>query len=384
MRGIPVVDVVVIGGGIVGSSVAYHAARAGLGVTLVDRTDEGYATAAGAGIIAPGVGAGHDSAHNTLMAQAGAFYPRLIADLAADGEAETGYDVVGAILIARDEAEVAALATAQAFAETARTAGVQGIDAVSLLEGAEAKALFPPLADVPAALHIAGTARIDGRLMRAALQRAAQRHGATLRQGNATPQRDGSLARVHVDGEILPAENVVLASGAWSAQAAEALGLTLPVYPQRGQIAHLELPQTDTGRWPVVLPFASHYLLTFPESRVVVGATRENDAGFDYRVTAGGVQRVLGQALRVAPGLQSATLREMRVGFRPATPDGLPILGRAPGLDNVFIATGHGPSGLTLGPHAGAVIADLMQSKPAGFDLTPYSPERFVSMSAAI
>jgi D-amino-acid dehydrogenase len=370
-------DVAVIGGGIVGSSVAYHAARAGLRVTLVDRADEGYATAAGAGIIATGVGSPQDSAYNTLAAQAAAFYPRLIAGLADDGEAETGYDVVGALLIARDEAEVAALAETQRFAEASRAAGVHGIDGLSLLDGRQAWTLFPALAEIPAALHIAGTARIDGRLMRAALQRAARKHGVTSRQGNTTLQRDGSSARVLVDGAVVPADAIVLATGAWSAQAGEALGLTLPVYPQRGQIAHLELPHVDTSRWPVVLPFASHYLLTFPTNRVVVGATRENDAGFDCRITAGGVQQVLAQALRVAPGLHGATLREMRVGFRPATPDGLPILGRAPGLDNVFIATGHGPAGLTLGPHAGAIIAELMQGHPPEFDLAPYAPARF-------
>lgn len=371
-------DVVVIGGGIVGSSVAYNAARAGLRVTLVDRSDEGQATAAGAGIVAPGVGNREDGAHNALVAHAAAYYPKLLAQLAEDGETETGYARTGAIRIATNAAEAAVLAEGKRFAEEARAAGVPGIDEVSLLTGAQAKTLFPPLADVPAALHIAGTARVDGRLMRAALQRAAERRGATILRGAAIAQRDskGDVV-VAVDGTRLRADSVVIAAGAWSAPLGSALGFSLPLAPQRGQIAHLELPQTVTSHWPVVLTMQGHYLLSFPRDRVVAGATRENDSGFDYRLTAGGVHQVLGQALGVAPGLSAATLREVRIGFRPATPDGLPIVGRVPGLPNVYLATGHGPTGLTLGPHAGALIVDLIRGEHGELDLRPYAVERF-------
>src|SRR5262249_30270780 len=83
---------------------------------------------------------------------------------------------------------------------------------------------------------------------------------------------------------------VLLAGGAWSAAIADQLGLLVPVYPQRGQILHLELPETDTTRWPIVVGFHSHYLLTFPTSRVVAGATPEDTAGFHHRMTAGGVR----------------------------------------------------------------------------------------------
>lgn len=370
-------DVVVVGGGIVGSSVAYNAARAGLRVTVVDRGDEGHATAAGAGIVAPGVGYQEGDAHTALVEQAAAYYPRLIAQLAEDGEEQTGYARVGAVLIATNAAEADYLREAKRFAEAGRAAGVQGIDELSLLNGAQARELFPALGDVPAALHLAGTARIDGRLMRTALRQAAVRRGVTLLHGEAMLKRENGVAEVLVEGQRLPAGAVVIAGGAWSAALGRELGFSLPVYPQRGQIAHLGMPGTETSQWPVVLTFQGHYLLTFPHDRVVAGATRENDAGFDYRLTAGGVYQVLGQALRIAPGLGRGTLREVRIGFRPATPDGLPILGRVAGLENVYVATGHGPTGLTMGPHAGAVIVDLILGQGVGFDLRPYGVERF-------
>ncbi|HEX6800439.1 MAG TPA: FAD-dependent oxidoreductase, partial [Ktedonobacterales bacterium] len=195
-----------------------------------------------------------------------------------------------------------------------------------------------------------------------------------------TPVREGDrVTTVEVGGERLAAGAVVLARGAWSAKMGEALGFLLPVFPQRGQILHLELPGTDTSRWSIIQGFHSHYLLTFPRHRVVVGATRESEAGFDPRVTAAGLREVLDEALRVAPGLAGATVHETRVGLRPASPDGLPILGRAPGLENVYLATGHGPSGLQLGPYSGAVVAELALGRPApaALDLTPFAPDRF-------
>jgi len=94
-------------------------------------------------------------------------------------------------------------------------------------------------------------------------------------------------------------------------------------------------------------------------------------------MTAGGVHEALSEALRLAPGLAPATLREVRIGLRPASPDHLPILGAAPGLANVYLATGHGPSGLQLGAYSGTVVADLARGEAVDIDLSPFALERF-------
>lgn len=366
-------DVVVIGGGIVGAGAAYRLARAGARVTLVDRADTGHATAAGAGIVSPGTSVGRPPAYHVLVDAAVAYYREVLAQLAEDGEPATGYDRCGAIFITVDDAETARLGEIEAQLAAKRAAGVANIGEVTRLDARAARELFPALGDIQTGLHVAGAARVNGRLMRDALRR-----GATIRPGSAELQRHGDrVTGVRVDGETISAGAVVIAGGAWSGELASALGFRLPVYPQRGQILHLDLPGTDTGRWPIITGFHSHYLLTFPANRVVAGATREDGPGFDYRATAGGVHEALGEALRVAPGLASATLHEIRIGFRPASPDQLPMLGVAPGLTNVWLATGHGPAGLTLGPHSGAVAADLALGQPAGIDLAPYDPARF-------
>jgi D-amino-acid dehydrogenase len=377
-------SVIVLGGGIVGASAAYHLARSGAQVTLIDQAQPGQATAAGAGIIAPGTSFRPPAAFFPLAFRSVAYYDELLASLSNDGERQTGYETTGLLHVAMTEEEVARLPLLLRLFEERRAAGVKNLGEVRLLSGQEARVLFPALGMVQAAIHVSGAARLDGRLMRDALRRAAQARGArfVVAEQPATLVREGRrVTQVRANGETFAAERVVLATGASSGQVADTLGVPLPVYPQRGQILHLQGP-VEAGRWPIVVGFHSHYLLTFPDGRVVAGATREDQAGFDVRVTASGAREVLGEALRIAPGLADFTLHEIRVGLRPATPDGLPILGRMPQLDNAFIATGHGASGLQLGPYSGALVADLALGKQPELDLAPFAVERFQAGTA--
>src|SRR5439155_6588650 len=105
------------------------------------------------------------------------------------------------------------------------------------------------------------------------------------------------------------------------------------------------LPEQETRDWLVILPPGSHYLLAFDGGRIVVGATRESGAGFDYRITVSGQAEVLAEALHVAPGLATATITETRVGFRPVGADVRPLLGAVQGLDGLLIGNGLGAAG---------------------------------------
>jgi D-amino-acid dehydrogenase len=260
-----------------------------------------------------------------------------------------------------------------------REDGMPNLGEIDYISSADARALFPPLREVPRALFISGAARVDGGLLRDALVSGARHHGAEVRTGDARLQRDqGRVTGVEVGGERLEADAVVLAAGAWSNQLFEALGFGLPVAPQRGQILHITMPGEDTSRWPILAWFGSQYILAFGPSRVVAGATRETGSGFDVRMTPGGLQEVLNTALRIAPGLAQGTLSEVRIGLRPLSDDGLPFMGYAPGHDNVVVATGHGPSGLQLGPYSGRVAAELALGRKPGVDLTPFAVDRAV------
>jgi len=371
-------DVVVIGGGVVGAGAAYRLAREGVSVTLVDRADDGQATAAGAGIISPGTSYKPPAAFFPLAFKSVDYYETLLAELAEDGVPDTGYEVTGLLHVAVSDQEAARLPELFALFSDRLAAGVRNIGEVRLISGDEAQQLFPALGPVVRAIYTSGAARLDGRRLRDALVAGAASHGARVVRGSASLRMEhGRAEAVEVNGERIASGAVVLAGGAWSPELVTALPVRLSVYPQRGQIAHLELPQAHTSSWPVVVGFHSHYMLTFPENRVVAGATREDASGFDYRLTAGGVHETLSEALRIAPGLASATVREIRIGLRPASPDGLPILGKLPEIENVYAATGHGASGLQLGPYSGALVAALIQRRRVDLDVTPYLPDRF-------
>src|SRR5262245_60954730 len=230
-------DVIVIGGGLVGWSAAYRLVRAGLGVAVVDRADPGQATAAGAGIISPGTTFRPLPAFYPLSKAAVAYYPTMLAELAEDGETETGYEEVGCLFLARDEAETALLPETLKIMTERRDDGVANIGDLAIVDGKAARSLCPPLADFPSAIHLSGAARVDGRLLRDSLRRAAEGRGAVAITGTAEPAIAGDRAvGVLLDGHLVPAEQIVIAGGAWSNDLGDLLGLTLTIEPQRGQI----------------------------------------------------------------------------------------------------------------------------------------------------
>lgn len=362
--------VVVIGGGILGASTAYHLVREGCDVVLVDRADEGRATAAGAGIVCPWGSANEDPASYALLGGGARYYSQLVAMLAEEGETDLGYARVGGLYVTAGPGDLDAVERrARARAVAAPEAG-----SIERLGPADARALFPPLRPDQPALFVSGGARVDGRRLAAALQRAAGKRGVRLVNGSAELVVKGNRAAgVRVDGELIGADAVVVAAGAWAPTILEPIGVRLAVAPQRGQIVHLRLPGTDTARWPVLMPLNSYYLLAFEDARVVIGATREVGSGFDYRLTAAGVAEVLNAGLAVAPGLAAWTVHEIRIGFRPVAHDNRPKLGRVPGFDNLLVGNGLGPSGLTMGPYSGALLANAALGKATELALDQFA-----------
>ena len=369
-------DAIVIGGGVAGMATAWHLVRGGRRTLLLDRADQGRASAAGAGILSAKFAPGDADPLDRLKAQALRYYPELIERLRAEDAGDTGYAITGALTVALDEDELAPFARLRARLQERPDAGEEGHRETT---AAAAQALFPPLGAVRGVLHSTGDGRVDGRLLVAALERSAVAHGLVRR--SAEVERllvDGGRIRgVALAGEEVRAGWVVVAAGAWSQALGATCGLRIPVEPQRGQICHLRLPGADTGRWPVINAFRGHYMVCWPEGRVVVGATRETGSGFRPQTTIRGIMEVLGEALRVAPGLAGACLHEVRVGLRPASPDGRPMLGAAPGVSGLLLATGHGPSGLLLGPYSGKLVAEIVTGGAAGTDLAPFEVARF-------
>ena len=375
-------DAAVIGGGLLGTATAYHLVCAGARTLLVDRADVGRATDAGAGILSPETNSRDPESWFRLAVEAVEYYPALVERLSAEQGGDTGYAQCGKLVVAVSDDEIEPFGRArQVIFERQRARGLPKPGDLHDITAAEARDLFPPLAPVHGAVYSHRAARVDGRLLNRALRTAAELRGLVVRAGSVQMllRESHAVTGLVLAGERIGAGAVAIAGGAWSEAFGRQLGVTIPLAPQRGQIVHLGLPGTDTRGWPMVSAFHHHYMVAWPDGRVVAGATRETGSGFMPHTTAHGVREVLSEALRVAPGLAHADIREIRVGLRPLTADTLPVLGAVPGIAGVFLVTGHGPTGLTLGAYSGKVIAQQMLGQPPGTDLAPFSVVRFTA-----
>jgi D-amino-acid dehydrogenase len=374
-------DAIVIGGGLVGVATAYPLVREGAKTVLIDRADRGRATDAGAGILSPESNFRYSSPRAELASRATHYYPVLLEHLRADEAGETGYARCGLLVVAQSEDEREAYQQTRAAVLSAQgEEGSRSAKNVREVTLAEARRMFPPLGEILGAVYHRNAARVDGRLLSRAVKAAAERRGLTVVQGSVDRLllERGRAAGVTVGSATYAAPRVAITGGAWSAAFGDQIGVDIPVEPQRGQIIHLQMPGVDTSAWPIIEGFRGHYMVPWPGGRVAVGATRETGSGFDPRLTAAGVREVLAEALRLAPGLAQWEIHEMRVGLRPLSADGLPVLGPVPRIEGVVLATGHGPSGLQLGPYSGKLIADLMLGRRPEMDLSPFHAARFL------
>jgi D-amino-acid dehydrogenase len=336
-------DVVVIGGGLVGTALAYELVTIGADTVLIDRHDPGRATDAGAGILSPETNQDPDPGSFQFGLAAARHYESLTARLTDDGASDTGFAVTGSLLVAERPGDD---------------------DLTEEIDPTEASGYFPPLGPLRRAIFSPAARRVDGRVLNLAMRQAAMTRGLRVVSAGAIGidghPASGTINAVATTEGTVATGAVVVAGGAWSSEMAEAFHASIPVTPLKGQILHLSLPDTDSSAWPIVQPVLGFYLVPWPGGRIACGGTMEAQAGFDHRPTADGLQQLLRECLRTAPGLSQATVAEIRVGSRPATPDGRPILGRVPGWSNAFVATGHGTEGLLLGPFSALVVARLV------------------------
>jgi D-amino-acid dehydrogenase len=349
-------DAVVIGGGLLGAATAYQLARRGRSVALVDRADAGRATAAGAGILAPQTSASLSGDLLNLSLSALRHYEELQASLAEDGFADTGYAPADVLVVATAEDDQ------ERFARNREVLLDRHAAVVEDVSPAAARDRFPPLAEVTGALLARGCARVDGRMLTAALRAAGRTLGVIERDADARriePGKTGVRVLLH-NGTELSAAEAVVAAGAWSPELVGELGVALPVEAQRGQIVHLHAAAAVDASWPIVEGLRGHYILPWPTGRVVCGATRETGSGLDPVLTLAGCEEVLREAHRLAPGLAQARIVEWRVGLRPLSTTGRPLVGALPGLPHVHVATGHGPNGLLLGPYCATLLAESL------------------------
>jgi glycine oxidase len=367
------VDLAVLGGGIVGLSVAWRARLLGMSVVLLEREVlGGGATHVAAGMLAPVAEVEFGEAGRRVL-ELGVRSAGMWPDFATELERASGVDVglrrTGTLIVARDDDEARELERQLAFRESL------GLHALRL-RASEARERESSLAPtVRLALEAPEDHSVDPRRVVAALRRACELEGVLVREHThvhgleldadakrvvgvwVSRERAGDvLAGGSADWDFLEdgaresiyARDVVVAMGAWSGGLAGLPeGAGVPVRPVKGQIMRLRDP-AGPGLLQRVLRFAGGYLVPRGDGRYVLGATME-ERGFEPQATAGGVYELLRDSHELVPGISELRIEELGVGYRPGTPDNAPVIG--PGtLEGLTWATGHHRNGILLAP----------------------------------
>ncbi|MFM9197288.1 MAG: NAD(P)/FAD-dependent oxidoreductase [Planctomycetia bacterium] len=372
-------DCCIIGGGIVGLSIARELAGRGLSVRVLTR-ESGRDTAswAAAGIFPPAPEHPAATANEKLTS----YSDRLHRTWAEELREETGIDnelqPCGGLHLAADERGTARLCEAEAswIAKGTRCDRLTARDVA---------------AHEPALQTAVERGRIIGGLLlpeemriRPPRHLEALRESCRLRGVEITPaaevraidMRDGRIESLGIATgaatETVRADRYCLAAGAWSGRLAESLGLHIDTRPIRGQIALLRLPRQVLAR---VVNVGLDYLVPRADGRLLVGSTLE-DAGFDKATTPQTIARLLAFAHHLMGPLPDAVVEQSWAGLRPGSVDGLPFIGPAPACGNAFVATGHFRAGLHQSTGTAVLLADLMTGGTPALDLEPCAPGR--------
>jgi len=367
--------IAVIGGGIVGATASYYLARAGHSVSVFD-SGKGQATAAAAGIVCPWLSRRRNKKWYRLVSEGAAFYDTLLADLSSDGFKTDAYARCGALILGQSAAYL------QEVHDRALERREQAplIGNVAILEESELQKTCPPLANAGQALYVGGGARVDGSGLTETLLQATTRFGGAVHKETVSLAKDsdGSLSILTPEGPPQRFDAVILAAGAWLPRLLQPLGFTVDVRGQKGQLIVLKTEKNAPQDYPVIMPQGEIDLLPFGNGKFVVGASHENDKGYDLQPDPAITEPMLEQACTWIPELKDAAPTEIRVGTRAYTSDFSPFFGSVPGLDNCFAASGLGSSGLTSGPLIGYLLAELAQGKESALPTEDYPVADYV------
>lgn len=362
--------IIIIGGGIVGSTAAFYLSQdSNIDLTLIDH-GVGTATRAAAGIICPWMAQKKNKDWYRLTSQGAVFYRQLVADLESAGAKDIPFKQTGTIGL-KSKPEL--LEKIKKIAEDRRI-DTPTIGDITTLEGQEVSNYLPPLKPDFYGIHLEGGGRIDGGKLIDLLQEKFLENGGALLQGQARLIDEGT---VQLDGRELTADHIILATGSWLPDILEPLGYQVDVHPQKGQLLELDT-DFDTSDWPVCMPYGQIDILPFENGKIIVGATHEDNMGYDLTLDPEKIQTMHEKSAEFMPDLANYPVVRTRIGTRAYTSNYAPFYGTVPEMDNIWVASGLGSSGLTNGPFIGWQIAKEILGKDTNFDRSPYEPANYI------
>ena len=381
-------DVVVIGAGVVGCSVAYYLAREGVNVTLLEREAIGSGASAHATGSLSLLGAEFSPGASFQMARASyAEFPQLVTEL----EAATGMDLLyqrrPSLRLALDDEEADLIKSLMSWQ--------QPHVKMRWIDEREVRAIEPRLShNIIGAVYEDESAQLDSYRLNLALARGAELKGADIlyREVTGLVASGPAISGVKTASGDIPCGAVVVAAGTWSRAFTTWLGFPVPVRPMKGERLLLNYPGKPL---PVLIssPKRGH-MISRSDGFTSVGSTGGRDYDqkelfwgeeFDRQPTETARLELLRRAIDVFPDLERAELVQQLAGSRPLSPDSKPIIGPVPGWEGVLLATGHTTKGIHLGPVTGGIIADYIcrGSTEAVSDMTEFLPDRFADFADA-
>jgi glycine oxidase len=366
---VPAADVIIVGGGVIGCSIAYYLAQAGVRVTILERGEiGGEASGAAAGMLVPL----DDSLRRGPLDNLRLTSLQLFRSLAESLLDETGIDVEyvrsGVLRITFTEEDATLLRQ--------QVERMQGL--LEWVDSETIRALEPRLAPICGGFYFPHLYHVNAGRLTQALAQAAEARGAVLRRGVAVTGLLTDHSRVtgvrFREGRA-EARHVVLAAGPWTAAFGRQLRMPLPVRPVRGQmLAYASSPVRHMIAWE-----EERALLPKPNGFLFVGSTAES-VGFRKNTTAKGLSQLRKIATTSVPSLAYVDVASTWAGLRPASPDGLPIVGSVPGWEGVSVASGHFRQGVLLAPITGQSVAQwLTQGETDKLLGAAFAPSRFAS-----
>ena len=361
----PKSEILIIGGGIIGLAIAVELQLRGTTVTLLSRSFQQAAAHVAAGMIAPQAEAIPVGSMLDLCLKSRSLYPEWIRKLEQLTGINTGYWPCGIL------APVYELHNGEGQRELTSTWLDQ--EAIKLYQPGLGK-------DVIGGWWYPEDAQVDNRALIKALLQAAHSLGVDVREGvtvEAIGQQEGQISYVRTSQGEFQAQKYVLATGAWSHEL-----LPLPVRPVKGQMLSVRMPQKQHQPFPLqrVMFGSEIYLVPRRDGRLIIGATVE-EVGWTPHNTPKGIQTLLERAIRLYPEVQNWSIEEFWWGFRPGTPDELPILGVG-SCDNLILATGHYRNGILLAPVTASLLADLILQQKSAPLLNHFRYDRFYTKPA--
>jgi glycine oxidase len=325
-------------------------------------------------MLAPQVEAPFADPFFELALQGRAMHAPLAEHLMQDVGLDVEYRPTGILRVARTEAERADLQRQHRW-QSARGLAAEWVESDELgrreplLRGVAGRMLA-------GGLWLPDEAQVRSPRLVQALAMAAANRGAQFLEGTWAVGLlgNGRITGVATPNGVIHADVVVLAAGVWSPDLTRALGFELPVVPVKGQVISLR----GLGASPKVVIWSGEcYLVPRPDGEVLLGATEE-EGNYDARPTLAGVNRLTEAALEVLPAAGGFVVDGVWAGLRPAAPDRHPIVGWAPGIDRLMLATAHYRNGVLLGPLTGQRVADLVLHGTPAPEFEPFGPLRFV------